>query len=180
MPRTTSAVGGTDSALRLVLVLEGNVLERVHLAQVRPAGFEGRPHLGVSQLRAAFRAMLLDDGIDAFAFLEPRHQSCAFVSTWVTGRPVARSALDGRSIFIHLDTRSGSVEMMISSNSAKLFASCTAATGSESPMVPSTLNPSPLNFSSPAARCGSVCSRAASGSAAFSNIPPLAGTTSVY
>jgi hypothetical protein len=37
MPTRTSAVGGIDSARRLVLVLEWDVLESVHLAQIRPA-----------------------------------------------------------------------------------------------------------------------------------------------
>jgi hypothetical protein len=37
MPTRTSAVGGIDSARRLVLVLEWDVLERVHLAKVRSA-----------------------------------------------------------------------------------------------------------------------------------------------
>src|SRR3954468_22682413 len=61
MPRTTRAAGGTASARRLVLVLEWEVLQRVHLAQVRATGFERGTHFGVGQLRAALGAALLDD-----------------------------------------------------------------------------------------------------------------------
>src|SRR3954447_20429362 len=107
MPKTTRAGAGTASARRLVLVLERNVLECVHLAEVGAARFEGRAHLGVGQLRAALGAGLLDDGIDAAWLFESGHQSLCFVSMWVTGRPVARCAFDGRSIFIHFDARSG-------------------------------------------------------------------------
>src|SRR3954452_19549097 len=56
IPKTTSAAGGTDSTRRLVFVLDGNVLERVYLAEVRTARLERRSHLGVGQLGAAFRA----------------------------------------------------------------------------------------------------------------------------
>src|SRR4051794_36339517 len=176
----TRTVGGTDSARRLVVVLERDVLDRVHLAQVRPARLQRGTHLGVGQLGSALDAALLDDRIDAAAFLQASHQSCCFVSTCVTGSPVARSAFDGRSSLIHFDIRCGSVEMMTSSKVPKLFASWTAAMGSESPIDPSTFSPSARHFSSAAWRCGSVCSRAASGSAAFSSTPPLAGTTSTY
>src|SRR3954452_21742761 len=108
----TRTVGGTPSARRAVFVLERNVLQRVHLTEVRAARLECRAHLGVRQLRAALGAGLLDDGIDRPGLVEAAHQSCSLVSMWVTGRPVARCAFDGRSIFIHLDARSGSVEMM--------------------------------------------------------------------
>src|SRR5690349_4135415 len=165
----TRTVGGTDSARRLVFVLERDGLERVDLAEVRPAGPERRTHLGLRQLDAALGAALLDDRIDPACLLQPAHQSCCLVSTWVTGRPVARSAFDGRSIFIHFDTRRGSVDTMISSKSPKLHASCTAAAGSVSPTAPSTVNPAARIFSSAACRWGSVCALAASGSAAFSN-----------
>src|SRR4051812_23753935 len=176
----TRTVGGTDSARRLVFVLERNVLERVHLAEVGTARFQRCPDLGVGQLRAALGARLLDDRVDGPGLVEVAHQSCSLVSTCVTGSPVERCAFDGRSTFIHFDTRSGSVEMMISSNLLKLAASCTAAPGSVSPTLPSTLKPAARIFSSAASRCGTVCSRAASGSAAFSSAPPPAGTTNTY
>src|SRR5947208_534614 len=102
IPTKTSAVGGTDSARRLVLVLERNVLERVHGAEVRPARVECRPDLGLGQLHSAFGAALLDDGLDPAAFLEVGHQSFCLVSMWVTGTPARRSTRLGRSIFNHL------------------------------------------------------------------------------
>src|SRR4051812_43102370 len=142
IPIRTRTVGGTASARRLVLVLERNVLERVHLAEVRAAGLERGAYLGVGQLRAALGAGLLDDGVDSACLFQVWHQSCCFVSTWVTGRPVARSALDGRSSLSHFEARCGSVAMTISSKLPKLAASWTAAIGSESPIEPSTLKPS--------------------------------------
>src|SRR5205085_2036682 len=75
IPTTTRAVGGTASARRLVLVLERDVLERVHRAEVRPARVQCRPNLRLGQLRAALDAALLDDGLDSAAFLEVRHIS---------------------------------------------------------------------------------------------------------
>src|SRR3954464_14620389 len=88
IPTRTSTVGGIDSARRLVLVLERDVLERVHLAQVGAAGLERRAPLGVCQLRATLGTGLLDDRLGAAALLEVRHQSRCFVSTCVTGSPV--------------------------------------------------------------------------------------------
>src|SRR5689334_23156128 len=70
MPTRTSAGAGTDSARRLVFVLERDVLESVDLAEVRPAGLERSAHLGVGQLRAAFHAALLDDRVDAAGLLQ--------------------------------------------------------------------------------------------------------------
>src|SRR2546423_6202418 len=178
MPMRTSASGGSASARRLVLVLERDVLQRVHRAEVRSTGVERRPDLLLGQLRAALGAALLDDRVDSAGFLEVWHQSACLVMTCVTGRPVTRSIRVGRSIFSHFDARTGSVETITSSNSPKLTASCTAASGSESPSCVSTFSPSDTNFSVAWSRCSPLAWRAASGSAAFWIPCPDAGTTS--
>src|ERR687889_727084 len=80
---------GPDRTLGLDVLVQGDLLVRVHRAQERAAGVERGLDLGLGELRAALGAGALDHGVDAGALLEV-HQ-VAVPTTCFTGSPAASS-----------------------------------------------------------------------------------------
>src|SRR2546423_2299784 len=138
--RRKRSSGARLRLLHLVIVLERHLLGGVHRAQVRVSGVERRADLSLGEGRAALGASALDYGVDAVRLevhgrdYTPQASSLdSLAVTCSTGLPVTRSTRCGRSRRSHLDTCLGRVDTTISSNSLKLTASSTAATGSGSP-----------------------------------------------